>query len=105
ARVGEAARRIAKRIDEIEAGLVQVRWKTPNDDLQWAAGLNAQIAYLAGLAAASDHRPTRAMKERFAELREEAEGRLAEWRRLAEAELPPFEELLRELGVPALARG
>jgi hypothetical protein len=91
---------------EIESAFFDLRFTGHGQDsLRWQRRLYAKLAYLAWQIAGSDHRPTRQHLEVHAKLREELADVTARFQEFSSTDLPTFEALLDERGLPRLVTG
>jgi photosystem II stability/assembly factor-like uncharacterized protein len=92
--VEEAAKKLQERLGAVETQLTQVKNESPQDVLNFPPQLDNQIVDLLGTVAAGEARPTEGARERFAELRQELDGHLAELQAALDTELVAFNELV-----------
>ena len=86
----------------VEGELIQVKGTGPDDDLQYAPRINAQLAYLIGVIDSGEGPPTAGMRSAFAQLQARADEQLDTLRRAEENEVAAFSRLVERAGLPVI---
>ena len=95
----DAAKALSGKLTAIEKVLIQPKAEDPR---QLPPGLNEKLAALTVFVDADDARPTQQAKEAFAELSTQIDAQLDALQQVVQTDLPAFDRLIREAGVPAL---
>ncbi|MCL6596301.1 MAG: glycosyl hydrolase [Firmicutes bacterium] len=80
--LGERLKRLRGDLDGVEAGLTQTRWRSRDDGIAYAPGLDSEYVHLFRVVTSADARPTRPSRELFALLEERRARALAEVERV-----------------------
>jgi hypothetical protein len=99
-RIAEAATSLKAKLKAIEDELIESRLKVPKDPLHYPIKLNNKLAALSATVVASDDRPTAQSSEVFDKLSDEVHEQLDLLAELGDAEIPRFQRLVTESGVP-----
>ncbi|MBI3406540.1 MAG: glycosyl hydrolase, partial [Acidobacteria bacterium] len=78
--VSSAATALIKKMDPLEAELIEVKAKASQDMCNYPTKLNSKIAYLTDVADSADTPPNKQSLEFYAELRGRADTQLKQWR-------------------------
>ncbi len=92
--VAEAAEAVTSRLTEIEGRIHQTRNESSQDVLNFPPKLDNQIVALMGSVAGGGGRPTAGAERRFADLRGQLDGLLAELEAVLDGELAAFNQLV-----------
>jgi hypothetical protein len=84
----------------VEQALIQARAESAQDVLNYPPRLDGQWIGLLGVIESADAPPTAGALERYDDLRQELDLRLAELRAVMDTELAAFNERVRALAVP-----
>ncbi len=98
----EAGRSLSEKITAWEETLVQPKQKTFQDVINFPSMLGDQYLYLADAVSDADFAPTASQRQRFADLEAEWATRAAERDALVSRDVPAFNALFKEGGIPAL---
>jgi hypothetical protein len=99
----ESARDLEGKLTAIEEALIQSRWKSSRDAITAPTHLNAKLATLAShVGGGGDFRPPRQHHEVFEELARQIDEQLDRLSTLVEQEVPRFNSIAHETGVPVL---
>ena len=93
-------RELADKLTGIEEKLHQYHAKSSQDVLNYRQGIDGQLLGLRSVVESADAGPTDSALARFAELREQLDGHLAELQQLLDTELKAFNERVREKDAP-----
>ncbi|HEV7500387.1 MAG TPA: glycosyl hydrolase, partial [Vicinamibacteria bacterium] len=100
--IGKAAEALGKSLTAVEEALYQTKNQSSQDPLNFPIRLNNKLSALAGVVASADGAPTASSYAVFDELSGRIGSELAALRRIVDADLPAFNQLVRDQGVPAL---
>ncbi len=108
--VGELADTVAARLTRVEEALRQTRNKSGQDNLRYSPKLDTQFLTLYAFVTGKDNysfggpegRPTRGAYERFEDLNAEWAVLRADLQRILAEDVPAFNAVLREQGVPGV---
>jgi photosystem II stability/assembly factor-like uncharacterized protein len=101
-RVEQAGKELREKLTAIEGELIQAKAKSRQDTLNFGVRLNARLAFLSGVAASADARPTRQTYELFEKLAAQADEVLGRLRQVLDTDVAAFNTLIRELSLPAI---
>ena len=93
---------LRQHLSAVEEEIYQVRNRSSQDPLNYPIKLNNKIAALMGVAASADARPTDQSLTVFEELSAALQVQLDRLSRIVDAEVPAFNQLVREANIPAL---
>jgi hypothetical protein len=99
----DAANALETKMAPIEARLLQVKMAASEDNLRYPNMLNEQYDTFAGTLDTEDFGPTESQRQVYAYLHGELTGQLAKWRTVSDTDLPAFQLLMRDHGVPSIA--
>jgi hypothetical protein len=100
--IQDAGRSLSEKITAWEEALVQPRQKTFQDVINFPNMLGDQYLYLADAVSDADFAPTPSQRQRFADLETEWAKRAAERDELIARDVPAFNTLFKEGGIPAV---
>lgn len=100
--ITEAVKTLVDGLSEIEAELIQTRWKSSRDALTAPSKLNVRLATLMGIASGADAAPTAQAREVFTSVSTRVGEQLARLNALLTREVPRFNALVRAQELPAL---
>jgi photosystem II stability/assembly factor-like uncharacterized protein len=99
----DSARDLEGKLTAIEEALIQTRWKSSRDAITAPTHLNAKLATLAShVGGGGDFRPPQQHHEVFEELAAKIDEQLERLSTLVEQEVPRFNHIAHETGVPVL---
>ena len=98
----DAANELNAKMTPIEARLVQVKMAASEDNLRYPNMLNEQYDTFSATLDTEDFGPTESQRQVYSYLHGELELELAKWRAVFERDLPAFQALMREHGVPSI---
>ncbi|MFP4082223.1 MAG: WD40/YVTN/BNR-like repeat-containing protein [Candidatus Aminicenantes bacterium] len=98
----QAGQKLKKRLHQIEDVLIQSKSESRQDPLNYPIKLDNKLASLASVVAASDTPPTDQSYAVFEELWSKAHGQLEELKSLFQKDLPAFNAMVKEAGIPAV---
>jgi len=98
----EAAKKLDKKITEIEEAIIQTKSKSSQDPLNYPIRLNDKIATLSGVASDGFWKPTDQTRAVFDELAAALDAELAKFREVVEKDVPAFNLLVKMQDVPAI---
>jgi photosystem II stability/assembly factor-like uncharacterized protein len=99
----DAANALETKLAPIEARLLQVKMAASEDNLRYPNMLNEQYDTFAGTLDTEDFGPTESQRQVYAYLHGELTGQLAKWGTVSDTDLPAFQLLMRDHGVPSIA--
>ena len=91
-----------KKMTPVEERLIQVNMKGSEANLAFPNMLNEQLDSFSAIVQAGDGAPTRQQYEVFKMLRTQLDEQLAAWKQIMSADVPAFNELVKNSNVPAL---
>ncbi len=100
--IEKAGKSLKEKLAAIEEELIQVKAKTRQDTLNFPAKLNAKLAALAGTVSSADAAPTKSQYQLFDDLVARIDVQLKSLQELIDSELRSYNNLIRELNVPAI---
>ncbi|MCG8605489.1 glycosyl hydrolase, partial [bacterium] len=100
--IKEAGKALTKKVTAIETALYQTKNKSRQDPLNFPIRLNNKLAALASLSSRGDFKPTDQAISVKEELTAQIDVELAKLREVISADLPAFNQLVREHEVPAV---
>lgn len=98
----EQADALDKKMAPVEEQLIQVNMKGSEANLAFPNMLNEQLDSFAGIIQAGDDAPTKQQYEVFKMLRSRVDQQLAAWKQIMSADVPAFNQLVKNSDVPAL---
>ncbi|MEA3420651.1 MAG: glycosyl hydrolase, partial [Acidobacteriota bacterium] len=98
----KAGKELNKKLKEVEDVLIQSKSKSGQDPLNYPILLDDKIAGVASVVASADSRPTDQSYEVFKELSEKADEQILKLKKILESDIPAFNKLVREAGIPAI---
>ncbi len=101
--VTSAAAGLSDKLTAIEEELVQSRGSAPLDRVNYPARLNLKMASLTSVVASADAAPTRQSYDVFEDLSARIDLQLEALNGVASTDVPAFNSLIQDLGLPALA--
>jgi photosystem II stability/assembly factor-like uncharacterized protein len=101
-KISEASKLINKKLLVIEDELIQYRAKVSQNLLNYPIKLNNKLASLASAVAWADAAPTEQSYEVFEELSRKVDEQLKKLKEIIEVDIKSFNNLIKELNVPAL---
>ena len=100
--VAKAAGALQEKLSAIEDEVIQTRYKGARDRLDLPVKLNAKLAELTSVVAAADFAPPKQTYEVFREVTGRIDGQLQRLDDVIAQDVTGFENLLRELQIPAI---
>ena len=100
--VSTAGEEIKEKLKAVEDELVQVGYTGARDRLNLPAGLNAKLAAITGVVAAADFAPPNQALEVFEDVSARIQPHLDRVEEIIEKDVSTFENLIHELGIPAI---
>ena len=100
--VTESADALIQKMLRIEGRLVQVKLAASEDNLRYPNMLNEQYDSLAATLDSEDFGPTESQRQVFTYLHGELVAQLDSWRKIATADLPAFQTLMHDHGIPSM---
>jgi hypothetical protein len=94
---------LRKKISTIEEELIQVNSKASEDELNYPTKLNSKLGYLQNAVDSADVQPTEAELGVYAELDQQLETQLANWREVLAKDVPAFNDTMQKNNVPLIA--
>jgi photosystem II stability/assembly factor-like uncharacterized protein len=94
---------LRKEISAIEEELIQVNSKASEDELNYPTRLNSKIGYLQAAIDSADVAPTEGEIAVFAELDQQLEAQLVQWREVNTKDVPALNDAMRKNNVPLVA--
>jgi photosystem II stability/assembly factor-like uncharacterized protein len=94
---------LRKKISAIEEELIQVNSKASEDELNYPTRLNSKIGYLQAAIDSADVAPTEGEIAVFAELDQQLEAQLVQWREVNTKDVPALNDAMRKNNVPLVA--
>jgi hypothetical protein len=91
-----------KKMTPVEERLIQVNMKGSEANLAFPNMLNEQLDSFSAIVQAGDGAPTRQQYEVFKMLRGQLDEQLAAWKQIMSADVPAFNELVKNSNIPAL---
>ena len=93
---------LVERLDSVEEELLQVKIQSEQDSLNYPVKLNSKLAALSFMVGNADAAPTKQAGELFVDLASKVDVQLAELKKVLATDLPGFNSLVSESGVPAI---
>jgi len=100
--VTDAAKRLAEALSAVEEELVQTKARSRADMMNFKTRLNAKLAALPSVVASADTAPTRQSYQVYDHLSGQIDVQLLRLQQIFEDEVPAFNTLMRDKGVPAI---
>jgi hypothetical protein len=100
--VSDAAKYLKRRLDAIEQELIQTRAKGQLDSIHFPTRLNAKLAALPAVVAASDAAPPRQAYEVFQELSARVDAQLSQLQQVVDTDVASFNTAVRQSDLPAI---
>jgi hypothetical protein len=100
--IQDAADALDKKLTGVEEALYQTKNQSNQDPLNFPIRLNNKLASLAGAVASADAAPTAQSEQLYAELAARIDAELARLREALATDVPAFNALVKEQGVPAI---
>ncbi len=100
--VEKAARDLREKLVAVERELIQVDAETPSDWLRLPARLNFKLAALISVVSSADAAPPQQAYDVFEHFCEKVDAQLQRLQELTDQEVPAFNELVRDAGLPAV---
>ena len=100
--VTRAADSLTARLSAVEEEIYQVKNRSNQDPLNYPIKLNNKLAALTGVVSRADVRPTDQSVRVFEELSAALQVQLDRLRAIVDADVPAFNKLVRDVGVPAV---
>ena len=97
-----AATAIKEKISSVEDELIQVKYRGARDRLNLPTKLNTKLAEIMEVIGAADFAPTSQTFEVFEDVRSRVDPHLSQIQRIFNEDVPEFENLVHELGIPAI---
>jgi photosystem II stability/assembly factor-like uncharacterized protein len=98
-----AADQLEKKLVAVRDPLINLKISANEDSLAYHPELDGQLAFLAMIVGgSSDSAPTAAAEQRFAELKMQVDGALANWSSMQKTEVASFQKLTSEQGMQAV---
>jgi photosystem II stability/assembly factor-like uncharacterized protein len=98
--LAEQGAQIVKRLSAIEDELIQTKWRSAQDTLNFPPKLNSKVNHLSRVVGNGDFRPTKAMITLFDELSKAVGRHLSELRIVLETDVESFTSAIRSSSVP-----
>lgn len=98
--LSESANALTEKLTAIEERLHNPKIKSSQDVLNYPTALDGQLLGLQSVVESADAAPTRAAAERYAELRKDLDGILAELQGVLDADLAAWNDAVRKKDVP-----
>jgi photosystem II stability/assembly factor-like uncharacterized protein len=102
-KVKEAADALDKKLTAVEEALYQTKNRSGQDPLNFPIRLNNKLAALGGTVATGDGAPSAQAKQVYQELTGEIDAQLKALREVLATDLPAFNKLVNDEGVPAVS--
>lgn len=102
-RIEEAGEEFLKKITRVEETLYQTKNQSRQDPLNFPIRLNNKLSALAGTVSRGDFRPPDQAVVVKRELTQEIDAALAAFRSSMETDLPAFNQIVRDLAIPAIS--
>ena len=103
--VAAAGKAMAAKLTAVEEQLIQTKAKSNQDSLNYAVMLNAKLVGLLMSVSAADAAPTRQQGEAHADMAGRVDAQLKSLAAVLETDVPMFDSVLREAGIPAVSAG
>ena len=100
--VTEAAEKITGKLSAIEAELIQTEYQGARDRLNLPTRLNSKLSEITSVVSAGDFAPTRQSYEVFQAVSDEIEPHLVTLQDTIDEDVKDFDNLVQELGLPAV---
>jgi hypothetical protein len=101
----DAAVALEEKLTTVEGELLNLRFRSEKDPLNFEPKLDNLLAYVSNAVAGSDGRPTPAMTEAFQELDQRLQVQLERLKELIDNDIATFNDLARKLAIPIIASG
>jgi hypothetical protein len=96
---------ILKKMDPIEAELIEVKGKSSQDMCNYPTKLHNKIAWLMSSIGGADSAPTKQEQEFYAEKKREAETQITAWQKVLSDDVAALNDKIRSENVPAVLAG
>jgi photosystem II stability/assembly factor-like uncharacterized protein/DNA-binding FrmR family transcriptional regulator len=93
---------LRKKLTAIEEELIQVNATASEDEANYPTRLNSKFSYLNGVTDSADTAPTAAEEGVFADLNQQLEKQLAQWREVLAKDLPALNDAMQKNNVPLI---
>jgi photosystem II stability/assembly factor-like uncharacterized protein len=93
---------IRKRMDTVEAELIEVKAKSSEDMCNYPTKLHNKVAWLMSSIGGGDSAPTAAEHEFFEEKRREADAQINAWKKLLDEDVAALNQKIRAEGIPVI---
>ena len=100
--VTEAAKKIMGKLSAIESELIQTEYQGQRDRLNLPTRLNSKLSEITSVVSAGDFAPTRQSYEVFQAVSDEIEPHLLTLQNTIDGDVKDFDNLVQELGIPAV---
>jgi photosystem II stability/assembly factor-like uncharacterized protein len=100
--VADAGAALDKNMTVVEEALIQTKAKSGQDVLNYPIRINNLLVALGGVVSSADAAPTKQDYEMYEELSKQADEQLGKWNEIVKTELPAYNQLIRDKGVPAV---
>jgi photosystem II stability/assembly factor-like uncharacterized protein/DNA-binding FrmR family transcriptional regulator len=94
---------LRKKLTTIEEELIQVNATASEDEANYPTRLNSKLSYLNGVTDSADTAPTAAEEAVFADLNQQLEKQLVQWREVLAKDLPALNDAMQKNNVPLIA--
>jgi hypothetical protein len=100
--ISAAAKKMNKKLTDVEDELIQVKSKSSEDPLNFPIKLNDKLAGIGSVVESADTKPTQQAYDLYARLAGMIDEQLAKYRSVVETDLPAFNDLVKQENVPAV---
>jgi photosystem II stability/assembly factor-like uncharacterized protein len=100
--IARAAESLTKSLTSVEEALYQTKNQSNQDPLNYPIRLNNKLSALAGVVASADASPTASAYAVYDDLARRLDGELVRLKQILDTDLPAFNQLVRDKGVPAV---
>jgi len=94
---------LRKKLTAIEEELIQVNATASEDEANYPTRLNSKLSYVNGVTDSADTAPTPAEEAVFADLTQQLEKQLVQWREVLARDVPALNEAMQKNNVPLIA--
>jgi hypothetical protein len=100
--IANTAKRMNKKLSEVEEELLQVKSKASEDPLNFPIKLNDKLAGIGDVVSSADAAPTKQSYALYDELSGKVDFQLAKYKQIVDTDLPAFNALVKNENVPVV---
>ena len=100
--IATTAKRLNRKLTDIENELIQVKSKSSEDPLNFPIKLNDKLAGIGSVVESADTKPTKQSYDLYNELSGKIDAQIAKYKQIVDTDLPAFNNLVKTENVPAV---